>query len=415
MCVGCGILLGQESGRSSLSRRGATPLAPSEVPAALRACRTSLTREYASSPRRREAGPQLETLAYPRETECSSPLRSMPVSRCETCRKPRPTPIRGPRCATTAPEYPSIGTPPTSSRRSSPVPPADSPSARRPADLQVAAERLAHDLRRRRVLSGGSLVESTAQLRFEPDRKRLGRRRAHRRSAARPPAEFRDVEAFLCLIGHPVEHSMPRSLHRSSLCSRSWAMRVWWRTPRRCGGDPPVREDRGVNLSPSSTSRPHRHSVVRFANPTDRVTREPSIGSPLRAAAGNDPCRQRHGNVALRRSRWPSRWTQLSTSGEVAEGGTGGAAATCTRMSRPRCRSPCWAARDRCRSTTGEHVGVVVAIGRRWPVSSWFGGARTNPCRPVAGGATMRSVPVAAARFGGSPPVRWRDAGGRAA
>jgi integrase/recombinase XerD len=33
----------------------------------------------------------------------SSPLRSMPVSRCETCRKPRPTPIRGPRCATTAP------------------------------------------------------------------------------------------------------------------------------------------------------------------------------------------------------------------------------------------------------------------------------------------------------------------------
>lgn len=78
ICVGCGILLGQESGRSSLSRRGATPLTPPAVPVALRACRISLTRVRASSRRRPEAGPQIERSPIP-GTECRS-IRSYPLA-----------------------------------------------------------------------------------------------------------------------------------------------------------------------------------------------------------------------------------------------------------------------------------------------------------------------------------------------
>ena len=51
----------------------------------------------------------------------SSPPRSTPVSRCATCKKPPATPTRAPPCVTTALGSPSIATPPTSSRRSSPA------------------------------------------------------------------------------------------------------------------------------------------------------------------------------------------------------------------------------------------------------------------------------------------------------
>jgi integrase/recombinase XerD len=48
---------------------------------------------------------------------------STPASRCATSRKPRPTPTRGPPCAMTGPGPPWTGTPPTSSRPTSPEPP----------------------------------------------------------------------------------------------------------------------------------------------------------------------------------------------------------------------------------------------------------------------------------------------------
>lgn len=55
----------------------------------------------------------------------SSPPPSTPVSRFATCRRLRLTPILGPRCATTALGSPWIGTRPTWSLRSWPVPLAD--------------------------------------------------------------------------------------------------------------------------------------------------------------------------------------------------------------------------------------------------------------------------------------------------
>ena len=51
----------------------------------------------------------------------SSPPRSTPVSRCATCKKPPATPTRAPPYVKTALGSPSIGTLPTSSRRSSPA------------------------------------------------------------------------------------------------------------------------------------------------------------------------------------------------------------------------------------------------------------------------------------------------------
>jgi hypothetical protein len=53
----------------------------------------------------------------------SSPQRWTPTSRCGRSRKPPPTPIRGPRCATTGPGPRWTGTPPISSLLTSPGPP----------------------------------------------------------------------------------------------------------------------------------------------------------------------------------------------------------------------------------------------------------------------------------------------------
>jgi hypothetical protein len=53
----------------------------------------------------------------------SSPPPSMPGFHSATCKRPRATPTRAQRCATTGPASPSTATPPTSSPRSSPEPP----------------------------------------------------------------------------------------------------------------------------------------------------------------------------------------------------------------------------------------------------------------------------------------------------
>ena len=55
----------------------------------------------------------------------SSPPPWTPVYRCVMCKKRPVTPTRAPRCATTGAASPSTGTPPTSSRPSSPAHPAD--------------------------------------------------------------------------------------------------------------------------------------------------------------------------------------------------------------------------------------------------------------------------------------------------
>ncbi len=57
----------------------------------------------------------------------SSPPRLTPGCRCGMCRKPPRTPIRVPRCVMTGQGPILTGTPPTSSPRSSPEPPADPP------------------------------------------------------------------------------------------------------------------------------------------------------------------------------------------------------------------------------------------------------------------------------------------------
>ena len=64
----------------------------------------------------------------------SSPPRSTQVSHCVTSKKPRVTRIRAPPCATTAPEFHSTATRPTSSPRSSPAP----PDRRRPLGVAEA-------------------------------------------------------------------------------------------------------------------------------------------------------------------------------------------------------------------------------------------------------------------------------------
>ena len=57
----------------------------------------------------------------------SSPLRSTPAFPSATSKKPQATPTPGRPCVTTEHECHSTGTPPTSSRPSSPAPPADTP------------------------------------------------------------------------------------------------------------------------------------------------------------------------------------------------------------------------------------------------------------------------------------------------
>ena len=57
----------------------------------------------------------------------SSPPHSTPAYHFATCKKPPATPTREPRCATTEDANPSTVTPPTSSRPSSPAPPAKRP------------------------------------------------------------------------------------------------------------------------------------------------------------------------------------------------------------------------------------------------------------------------------------------------
>ena len=75
----------------------------------------------------------------------SSPQRLAPAYHCETSRKRPPTPTRAPPSGTTGPGHRWTGTPPTSSRPTSPVPPGKASQATDPAwqalRRQAAADR----------------------------------------------------------------------------------------------------------------------------------------------------------------------------------------------------------------------------------------------------------------------------------